>query len=130
MGDALEPTGRSCSTCLSLVSGEITVEETARILYHPVCEAYEQDRRDESESELWDIWESIHQAVWCTPPENQGKLVELLAAIQNLPSPTRNGEKLKVWGTPWKSLPMFSLITRENWDQGKYLRSSFSFPTF
>ncbi len=57
-----------------------------------------------------------------TTPEEQGNLIELLAAVGSLPTPTREGvagrEVLKIWGSTWDELPVFGVTVAESWNLG------------
>lgn len=106
--------------CLSVVSGAMTIEDAAEQISRPVFEVFVETGGPQVEGELWELWGALITAGVDTAPEHQGNLIELLAAVRSLPTPTRIGttgrEVLKIWGCTWDKLPVLGATMGESWN--------------
>lgn len=105
--------------CLAVVDGTLALSDCVQQFYTTIREDWEQSGDEENaEGHLWATWDWMARAAAVTPHEKQGPLVEVVAALKELPSPVHDGKEFTVWGSPWPELPVFGASMRETWDQG------------
>lgn len=96
------------------LSGDALLDSTLEIL--PGWVRNENLSEDDLGSYSSTLWTGI---ILCAQrlPDKQDQLVELLSAIQRLPSPTKDGQPLKCWDAVyWADLPLLGVDVREAWN--------------
>ncbi|KAF4457099.1 hypothetical protein F53441_887 [Fusarium austroafricanum] len=99
-----------------LSDSAVSADDAAQRLAGPALEALQNDQG--YEDKLNNLWLDVFTAAEQTPHGEQGKLVETLQAIKNMPQANETGKKIVVWGeeTQWNELPMFGGLAREQLD--------------
>ena len=100
-------------------STTVTAEATARIITLPVTKEPETDRKGQSSDNLHRLWGLIINAL-IDLPEHRPRIIQLLQAIQNLPTATRKEDEAQNQPIRWADLPSFGhlwadLKVSDNW---------------
>lgn len=110
----------------AFVADAISVQEAAEKLAGPARQAFEKDGDlGKVEHELEGLWTAVTTAAEQTPHDQQGKLVDIVRAIKEMPQPIHEGKKFEVWGEElrWEQLPLFGAKTREGLDLARDSKS-------
>ncbi|KAF5547572.1 heterokaryon incompatibility protein het-E-1 [Fusarium phyllophilum] len=102
-----------------LSDSSVSAQQAAEKLASPCLEAIKKNEDTAKiEGEFDGLWSSVLSAAEQTPHDKQGKLVETLHAIKNIPQSAETAKKVVVWGEEkrWDELPMFGGKAREQLD--------------